>query len=1056
MLNRFYDGRNGDFLYHTRPTSVNLRAQLLMIFLLVGLLPLVATSLINILLTSDLLRRSQIDDEQARLTGVVSDIERFLEATTGDILILSHSIAMQQMAQAIANHESLIIPQAREALATEFQNFARRRNTGNQHVYAHVRFLDVEGFELVRVDNIDDEPTIINTYNFRSTEDYFLQARDLSPDAIYVSPIFLFEEYGTIQVPHTPVMNYSTPIYADDELVGVLVTDVRAQGFLDLVQSNLLSQTTAFLVDQDGYYLSHPDTSRLFGRELDTGFQLQTDYPAMADALVSNQEGTLDLDDTLGVYETVSPPGQSDFHWILFSLRPFEAVLTPVRQQERILLLAFLLVGSIVTVIALFFVRNFTRPIAQLTRTSSLIAAGDLTQRVAIDRRDEIGTLAQSFNTMTEQMSLLINHLEERVRSRTRDLQVAADVSKQITTVLDIEKLLQRVVILTATSFSFNAVFVFLYKKDSQRLVCAAGANRKGQTITGREQYDTALDAQHNIIAQAARSRKTETLSDLAIVPVKPSLHHFPETCSELAIPMLLGDRLLGVFDLQSDVAFRFNEEDLHVLTTLAEQIAVAVRNAQLFAKAQAAQKTAETANKAKSIFLANMSHELRTPLNAILGFSQLIARDPAVTSSQQEYLAIICRSGDYLLQLINSVLEMSKIEAGQIALNTARFDLHEMLRDLEEMLKMRAERKGLLLTFDIVKHVPRYVETDENKLRQVLINLIGNGLKFTETGGITVRSRFQPEEVFIFEVEDTGCGIDEAEIDQIFETFVQTQRGQQLYDGTGLGLSISRQFVRLMGGDITVKSKPGHGSVFSFEIRARSWQAAEVESTQVGKRVVGLVPGQRECRILIVEDKAESRLFLTKLLESIGFHVLEATNGREAIDLWESWKPHLILMDMLMPIMDGYAATRLIKNRAGDQAPIVIALTAHVFEHERVQILACGCDDIIHKPIREDEILQKIQNYLEVQFTYRQTTQPRLLPGQREDVLSPDVFCHLPLEWVTELHHVAQSAKTEQCLQVIEKIRPTYPSISVSLTELVNNFRFDKIMALTKPVVMK
>ncbi|MCL4248013.1 MAG: response regulator [Anaerolineae bacterium] len=1055
MLSRLLGREAGFFSHYSRSTSINLRAQLLLTFLLVGLLPLVATSIINIVLTSNLLRGSQIDDEQARLKGVVSDIERFLEATTGDILILSHSIAMQQMAHAIANHESLIIPQAREALATEFQNFARRRNTGDQHVYAHVRFLDVEGFELVRVDNIDDQPTIISTYNFRSTETYFLQARDLPPDGVYVSPIFLFEEYGMIQVPHTPVMNYSTPIYADDELVGVLVTDVWAQGFLDLVQSNLLSQTTAFLADQDGYYLSHPDTSRLFGRELNTRFRVQTDYPALASALDSDGAGTLDLDDTLAVYQIVSPPWQSDFHWIVFSLRSFEAVLTPVRQQERTLLLAFLLVGSVVTVIALVFVRNFTRPIAQLTRTSSLIAAGDLTQRAAIKRRDEIGMLAQSFNTMTEQMSALINHLEDVVRARTRDLRVAADVSKQITTVLDIEKLLQRVVILTATSFGFNAVFIFLFKKDDQRLVCAAGSNHEGQTVTERKQYDIAIDVENNIIAQAARSRKTETLSELAEVPVRSSPHHFPETRSELAIPMLLGDRLLGVFDLQSDVVHRFNEEDLHVLTSLAEQIAVAVRNAQLFAKAQVAQKTAETANKAKSIFLANMSHELRTPLNAILGFSQLIARDPAITPSQQEYLATICRSGDFLLQLINSVLEMSKIEAGRVSLNTSRFDLHDMLHDLEEMLKMRAERKGLLLKFDMVNHVPRYVATDENKLRQVLINLIGNGLKFTETGGITVRIRFQPEDVFIFEVEDTGCGIDAAEIDQVFDIFFQTQRGQQLHDGTGLGLSISRQFVQLMGGNITVESELGRGSTFTFEIRAKSWQATEVESAQVRKQVVGLAPGQRDFRILIVEDKVESRIFLTKLLESIGFHVLEAANGREAIDLWESWKPHLILMDMLMPVMDGYAATRHIKMHTGDQGPSIIAMTAHVFEHERMQIIASGCDEIIHKPIREDEILRKIQDHLGVEYTYQYTTQPRPLAGKREDVLSPDVFYDLPLEWVTELHNVAMSAKREQSLQVIEKISQTHPAISASLIELVNSFRFDKIMALTKPIVM-
>jgi two-component system sensor histidine kinase/response regulator len=316
------------------------------------------------------------------------------------------------------------------------------------------------------------------------------------------------------------------------------------------------------------------------------------------------------------------------------------------------------------------------------------------------------------------------------------------------------------------------------------------------------------------------------------------------------------------------------------------------------------------------------MSHELRTPLNAILGFSQLMAHDPGLTTEQQEYLETIGRSGEHLLGLINDVLELSKIDAGGVTLQEESFDLHRLLDGLEEMFRLRAADKRLMLVFDRAPDVPQYVRTDQGKLRQVLMNLLGNAVKFTQEGGITLRVGKGPmgyspragSVLLHFEVEDTGPGIAPEELDAVFDAFAQTASGQASKEGTGLGLPISLQFVKLMGGDLTVSSDgmPGQGSLFKFDVQIELVDAADVPTSQPARRVIGLEPDQRAAdggpyRLLIAEDREASRMLLTKLLEPLGFEVREAVNGQEALEIWEQWEPHLIWMDMRMPVIDGH-----------------------------------------------------------------------------------------------------------------------------------------------------
>jgi signal transduction histidine kinase/ligand-binding sensor domain-containing protein/CheY-like chemotaxis protein len=387
------------------------------------------------------------------------------------------------------------------------------------------------------------------------------------------------------------------------------------------------------------------------------------------------------------------------------------------------------------------------------------------------------------------------------------------------------------------------------------------------------------------------------------------------------------------------------------------------------------AETRAVDANRAKSVFLANMSHELRTPLNAVIGFAQLLARSATLSDSDRESLATIRRSGEHLLRLINDVLSISKIEAGKLSLEPRPFDPREMFDEVTEMIRVRAEVAGLDLVIDVDKRMPRAVIGDEGKLRQILINLLGNAVKFTGAGTIAMHAQWTAGNLSI-EISDTGHGIAETELTTLFEPFVQTESGRRAKEGTGLGLAITRELVELMGGEISVSSRVGAGTTFRLRLplQLSSQPIARTES----RRVIGLARGETPRRIAIVDDTPENRVLLIRLLESTGFEVAEATNGLEAVELWRRWRPDLIFMDQRMPLMDGSEATRAI--RAEDPNTIIIALTASAFEHEREAILAHGANEFVVKPYAEERIFEVIARHLGVRYAYDKPIGHRVL----------------------------------------------------------------------------
>ncbi len=469
----------------------------------------------------------------------------------------------------------------------------------------------------------------------------------------------------------------------------------------------------------------------------------------------------------------------------------------------------------------------------------------------------------------------------------------------------------------------------------------------------------------------------------------------------------------------------------------------------------------AKAANKAKSMFLSTMSHEIRTPMNAILGYSQLMLRDASLGVDAITNLKIIKRSGEHLLSIINNVLDMAKIEAGHLQVTPKTFNLRSHLHDLEAMFRLPANAKELNFEVVAAENCADYITADEGKIRQVLINLLGNAIKFTERGSVTLRVALHERATneasnqlwLSADVEDTGMGMTPEEQLRLFQPFVQGQAGRKsFHGGTGLGLSISRGVAMAMGGEISVTSQRGSGSVFHFEIpverAARDFQGLSERRA----RILGIQPGQDAPKVLIADDMQDNREWLSILLSTLGFSVRTVQNGEAAVQAWEEWEPQLILMDIHMPVMDGLEATRRIRSQGSDVRTVIIALTADAMEAQRAAALASGVDAFISKPCSEDRLLEKIRATLPgLTYIYEEPAPPDSAgaPADRKsDESAADTPLQIPADLISGLRDAiadGDKALLDQLILTIEQRGETRPARA--LRELADLYQYEKIM---------
>jgi hypothetical protein len=528
------------------------------------------------------------------------------------------------------------------------------------------------------------------------------------------------------------------------------------------------------------------------------------------------------------------------------------------------------------------------------------------------------------------------------------------------------------------------------------------------------------------------------------------------EIKSLVAVPLMDGRDYLGFvgFDFVKEAHHLFETE--HPLLIIFANMLLNIRKRRKAEEAlHQAVQAANAANIAKSEFLTNMSHEIRTPMNAILGFSQLMEQDTTLSAKHLTYVRTINRSGGHLLHLINDILDMSKIEANQVTVNASSFNIRRMLADIQSLFQPRIEEKALFLRVEYNASLPFLIIADEGKIRQVLVNLIGNAIKFTEKGGVIIRAILQDHNgALLIEVEDSGPGIPLEFRDSIFDVFQQSPEGRKA-GGTGLGLAISHKFVEIMGGRLGVESEIHKGSIFRFHVPIQKTDQPEETSFFEQKRVISLKQREEAVRILVVDDDDLNRELMGHMLTRVGFTLREAENGREALKQAETWKPHAILMDMQMPVMDGYEATRRLKNTDHGKKIPVVAVTAEVFDTDRAKIRSYGADAYLQKPFKSEELFIILGDLLGLAYLYEEASPVSTGETLKSLKQAPDLSC-LDRSCLSELLLAVEKGDMKRIKEIIPEIIRRNKTAGDMLLRLAERYEYDNISEILKNAGVK